>query len=119
MLGSAEQAIAQHSLDPMEDELYQITLSYACAGVIIRKGRVVEAAPILAWMVGRTVATVRLWVMKKRGQMKLISQQGGATRGSANQTFAGLSTAQLSFPRDTLARPKSSFGKDRSHGKDR
>ena len=39
--------------------LIQIDTDYACAGVIVKNGRVVEAAPIFYWMVGKPWDKVR------------------------------------------------------------
>lgn len=56
----------------MKEILYQVTLPYACAGIIVRNKRVVEAAPIFGWMRGRTVSEVSSWVRGKRGKFEVL-----------------------------------------------
>jgi hypothetical protein len=48
-------------------ELYQITLSYACAGIIVENDIVKETAPIFHWMKGKNINEVKSWVNKKSG----------------------------------------------------
>jgi hypothetical protein len=54
------------------EELYQIILSYACAGIIIKNGVVVRAAPIFHWMIGKNLNEVKTWVYKKNGVINKI-----------------------------------------------
>jgi len=51
------------------DKLYRITLSYACAGIIVNpQNKVVKkAAPIFKWMIGKHIGEVKQWVEKKNG----------------------------------------------------
>ena len=51
----------------MEGTLYHITLHYMCAGVIVRNGRIVKAAPILGWSRGKRIEDLEKWVKKKNG----------------------------------------------------
>ena len=48
-------------------ELYQITLPYACAGIIIENNIVVKAAPIFNWMKGKNLNEIKRWVNNKKG----------------------------------------------------
>ena len=48
----------------------RIVLPYAVFGIAARGGMVVEAAPIGAWMIGKTIVFVRAWVIKKCGSME-------------------------------------------------
>jgi hypothetical protein len=50
-------------------DLYQINLSYACGGIFVTDGHVVEAPPIFRWMVGKLFRDVEAWVVKRRGQI--------------------------------------------------
>lgn len=43
----------------MTGVLVRITARHFCAGLVVRDGRVVEAAPILRWTVGKLSADVR------------------------------------------------------------
>ena len=42
------------------------------AGVLIRNGKVVRAAPILHWTVGKSSAVLRGWVKSKCGEIEEI-----------------------------------------------
>lgn len=42
-------------------ELWRVETKYACAGVLVRDGIVVEAAPIYRWMSGKSWAEVLGW----------------------------------------------------------
>lgn len=46
-------------------ELYQITSRYFCAGIEVAGGRVVKAAPIVKYMIGRSMEWVRAYCFKK------------------------------------------------------
>ena len=50
--------------------LYQIDLSYACFGVEVKDDKVVFAAPIAKWMIGKSWTVVKIWIDKKRGSIK-------------------------------------------------
>ncbi len=54
--------------------LYQITLSYACFGIVVEDGIVVEAAPIGGWMVGKRISYITAWVIKKWGMLKQVEE---------------------------------------------
>lgn len=47
--------------------LFQVDLGYACFGVEVKKGVVVEAAPIGGWMVRKPWKTVKVWIKKREG----------------------------------------------------
>lgn len=47
-----------------------IDLPYACFYIEVSNGLIVKAAPIGAWMVGKTVDEVERWVNKKGGIIK-------------------------------------------------
>jgi hypothetical protein len=57
----------------MEEELYQITLSYACGGVVIQNNLVIRTAPIFNWMLGKDLNEIKNWVCKKKGQINKIN----------------------------------------------
>jgi len=69
-------------------ELYRVTLPYACCGFLLEDGRVVEAAPIIGWMKGRTLATVELWIHKKGGKLELIPMRSVAMQDPAEPGIA-------------------------------
>jgi len=55
------------------EELYQITLSYACAGIIITNDIVVKTAPIFNWMKGKQLNQIKNWVYNKKGTVIKIN----------------------------------------------
>lgn len=53
---------------PLPDgDLGYIILPYACFGIIIRRGIVVDATPIGKWMIGKPWGVVDEWVKSKGG----------------------------------------------------
>ncbi len=58
----------------MAAELWRVVLPYACYGVIIRDGAVVEAAPIANWAAEQRISLVRFkaWVLRKDGTIELV-----------------------------------------------
>jgi hypothetical protein len=63
------------TMNRKEGDLYRVVLPYFVAGVIVRMGVVVEAAPILRWAVGKSLADLETWVRKKRGNLCSIALQ--------------------------------------------
>lgn len=51
-------------------QLYQVTAPHFCAGVIVRGGFIVEAAPILKWTIGQPY--LKLGVYCKQKGWKLL-----------------------------------------------
>lgn len=49
----------------MEGTLYQVTSGHYCAGLVVVDGRVVHAAPILAWSVRKDWEGVREYLSRK------------------------------------------------------
>jgi len=45
----------------MNSELYQVTTSYACAGIVVSNGIVIDSAPIYTWMRGKSLETIKGW----------------------------------------------------------
>jgi hypothetical protein len=54
--------------------LIQVTLPHLCAGVISEKGRIVRAAPILKWALGKTPQELAHWVAEKRGRIEVVER---------------------------------------------
>ena len=46
---------------PVDGDLYQLDSGYYCAGIVIAEGRVVRAAPILKWTVGKEPVWLVEW----------------------------------------------------------
>ena len=55
--------------------LIQIDLPYACFGIVVRHGKVIDAAPIGNWMVGKLWKDIKPWIAKKNGKYECT--QGG------------------------------------------
>ena len=56
------------------EKSYQITLEYACAGIIVKGNIVRRTAPIFKWMVGKDIQTIQEWVNKKHGVIKEVKR---------------------------------------------
>lgn len=41
--------------------IYQIDTGFACAGIVVKDNRVIDAAPIFRWMKGKTLDQVKRW----------------------------------------------------------
>jgi len=48
--------------------LVQIDIPYACFGITVKHGVVIEAAPIGKWMIGKPWKDIKVWVNKKKGK---------------------------------------------------
>lgn len=50
-------------------DLYQISLPYFCAGIVVGSdtGVITAAAPVMNWAIGNDIAKVTKWVENKRG----------------------------------------------------
>jgi len=55
-------------------QLYQIDLSYACAGIITDNDVVTETAPIFIWMKQKHLNEIKKWVINKRGKITKVKQ---------------------------------------------
>jgi hypothetical protein len=56
----------------MSGGLYSIDVDYACAGIIVRDGTVIRAAPIFHWMRGKPLTEIIAWVESKHGKLEKI-----------------------------------------------
>jgi hypothetical protein len=56
--------------------MYQATTSTFCAAFGVDGGRVVWAAPILGWTVGKPLPAVEAWVRRKGGTVVLVGAEG-------------------------------------------
>lgn len=61
-----------------EQILLQVTLPYACFGVVLSGGQVVEAAPIAQWMIGKPFSFVVKWVERKGGWIRRLKNRVGS-----------------------------------------
>lgn len=55
------------------EALGQITAPFFCAGFVVRGRKVVEAAPIVAYMIGWTTERVRLYCSKRRWELTRVA----------------------------------------------
>ena len=51
-------------------ELWVVTLSYAAYGLVVVDGRVVDAPPIVRWMMGKDIGRCAAWVRSKGGTIR-------------------------------------------------
>jgi hypothetical protein len=54
--------------------LYQATTRYFCCGLEVESGRVMSAAPIIKWMIGKSLADVESWLRRKGGKLEKVSE---------------------------------------------
>ena len=52
---------------------YRIELPYAVFGIQVMDGRVVDAADIGKWMIGKQLTFVQAWVQRKKGEIQCLS----------------------------------------------
>lgn len=66
-----ENPLCRHCGWTGEDEvvgtLVSVNLPYACYGVIVVEDRIVQAAPIAKWAVGKSLSEFTAWVSRKGG----------------------------------------------------
>ena len=61
-------------------QLYQITTSYFCCGIVVSsenpsgEAEVIDAAPIMSWSVGKKWTEVKSWINKKKGSITRVCQ---------------------------------------------
>ena len=53
--------------------VHSLTIPGACFGVVVRAGRIADAAPIGRWMLGKTEKQIRYWVRQKGGTMEALA----------------------------------------------
>lgn len=51
-----------------------VSLSYATFGIRVEGDRVVEAAPIARWMIGKSGSQVRAWIKGRGGTWMVLTQ---------------------------------------------
>ena len=51
-----------------------VSLPYATFGIEVDGGRVIDAAPIGYWMIGKDTAYIRQWINKKGGIWKMLPE---------------------------------------------
>jgi hypothetical protein len=54
--------------------LYRIDVPYFCCGVVVDRGIVVEAAPIIGWAIGKPESALRNFVKRKGGKMEVVKE---------------------------------------------
>jgi hypothetical protein len=47
--------------------MIRITTPYFCAGGVVCNGVVIDAAPIIKWMIGKTIADLHRYCERKKG----------------------------------------------------
>lgn len=54
--------------------LIQVTLPHLSAGVTVENGRIIEAAPILAWSLGKSPQELAAWTVRKGGTIAVVKR---------------------------------------------
>jgi hypothetical protein len=57
------------------EELYRITLDYACGAIIIKNDKVIRTAPIFNWMKWKTLDEIIIWVKDKKGTIEKVNNK--------------------------------------------
>jgi hypothetical protein len=52
--------------------LYRVDVPHFCCGIIVKDEKVVKAAPIMKWAVGKPLTVIQAWVKSKRGTILLV-----------------------------------------------
>ena len=74
------------------EKLYQVKAPHFTAGLVSRDGKVVDAAPILRWTMGRREYGVMVYCRRKAWNMEMISSRSIRTHGATG-------SASGSYPR--------------------
>jgi len=59
------------------ERFFWVDIHYAYFGMVARDGIVAEVAPIVAWMIGKSLASIKPWLITKKAVVKEI---GGITK---------------------------------------
>ena len=57
---------------PLQVMLYRVDVPHFCCGIIVKDEKVVKAAPIMKWAVGKPLTVIQAWVKSKRGTILLV-----------------------------------------------
>ena len=52
--------------------LWRVTYRNVCAGVLVSDSKIVSAAPVLRWSVGKSLKFLQHWVKLKRGTVERV-----------------------------------------------
>lgn len=73
-IGGSEQT---QTIPPQHlERLYRVDAPHFCAGLIVSDGRVIDAAPIRRWTVGKRWVDVLEYTAEKRWLMRLVMPGG-------------------------------------------
>ena len=61
-----EKKIVKELKNKIEEEMYEITSPYYCAGLIVKNNTVIESAPIIKWMTGKNISEVEEYCKFKK-----------------------------------------------------
>ena len=53
--------------------LIQITLPYACYGIEVKNGIVIDTPPVSRWMIGKPFKEILVWIKTKGGKVKNVT----------------------------------------------
>lgn len=53
---------------------FQVDSNYFCAGLIEKDGKVIEAAPIQKWMIGKNIEYIKEYCVKKKWKLLLVNK---------------------------------------------
>lgn len=50
-----------------KEKLFQVQTSYFTAGIVVKNKKIIKAAPILKWAIGKTLSQFEVWAKTKKG----------------------------------------------------
>lgn len=59
----------------LDADLYEIKLPWACYGIFVENGIVIDSAPIGRKNIGRRIEQVERWVKSKHGQIYCLGKK--------------------------------------------
>jgi len=51
-----------------------VDLPYACYGITVSNGIVIDAAPIAKWMLGKNWNDIKYWILMKNGKFTICKE---------------------------------------------
>ena len=50
--------------------LYRVVTNYFVCGIIVKNNKVIEAAPIMSWSIGKDLSVIEKWIKSKKGSIE-------------------------------------------------
>lgn len=53
-----------------KEKLFSVSTDYFTAGILVKNKRIIKAAPILKWSIGKTLSQLENWLRTKNGKIQ-------------------------------------------------